>query len=71
MIPMIRFNHEKMVERMTEKRWCAADISALTGITHQTVRKYMRGECASISLAKAMEIADALDIPASQIIVRE
>lgn len=56
---------------MTEKRWCAADVSALTGITHQTIRKYMRGECASISLTKAMEIADALDIPASQIIVRE
>ena len=71
MIQMIRFNHKKMVERMIEKRWCAADITALTGINHQTVRRYMQGYCSEISLVRAVLIADALDIPIQQMIIRE
>lgn len=67
----IRFNHEKMVERMMEKRWCAADITALTGINHQTVRRYMQGYCSEISFVRAVKIADVLGIPIEKLIVRE
>lgn len=67
---MWKFNHNKMVDLMREKRWCAADIAELTGISHRTVRKYMRGDCEEITVAKAGLIADALGVDISKILMR-
>lgn len=69
-MPMWKFNHNKMVDLMQEKRWCAADIAELTGISHRTVRKYMRGDCEEITVIKAGLIANALGVNIEKLLMR-
>lgn len=59
----------KMNSIMQEKRWRAADITAITGIHHETIRKYMLGKPSRITLDTAAKIAKSLDIPIQELIV--
>lgn len=59
----------KMNSVMQEKRWCAADIIALTGLRGETVRNCMKGKTSRIALDTAAKIAKSLDIPIQELIV--
>lgn len=67
---MVKFNHYMMLVLMENKRWRAADISDITGISHRTIRKYMKGDCADITLKKVGLIADALGVDISKLLMR-
>lgn len=63
-------NIDKMKTTMTEKRWRAADVIAITGLSGETVRNLIKGRTSRIYLDTAVKVAKALGIPIQDFIVK-
>lgn len=66
---MYMVDTDKLKAAMAAKRWCAADIIALTGLSGETVRNLVKGRTSRIYLDTAVKVVKALDIPIQDAII--